>query len=117
MSSPLCHFELMVSNPEKARAFYGKLFGWSFDADSMPGYTLINAGHEPSGGLFQRPDPAPAPCVNVYFKVADIETTLNAAKSEGAKVLVPRTEIPGVGYFAIFADPEGIPVGIMQPNE
>lgn len=117
MSSPLCHFEFMVSNPERTGEFYRNLFGWSLDAESMPGYTLVNTGHEPSGGIFQRPDSAPAPCVNVYFKVANIETTLDTARSHGAKVLVPKTEIPGVGFFAMFADPEGIAVGIMQPNE
>ena len=107
----------MVSNPEKARAFYGEVFGWSFDTESMPGYTLVDTGQDPTGAIFQRPEPAAAPCSNIYFKVADIDTALEAAKTNGAKILVPRTEIPGVGYFGIFADPEGIPVGIMQPNE
>ena len=107
----------MVSDPERAKAFYGKVFGWSFDDQSMPGYALINTGHEPAGGLFQKPDAAPAPCANMYFKVADIDATLTAATEDGAKVLVPKTEIPGIGHFAMLADPEGIPIGVMQPNE
>jgi uncharacterized protein len=117
MSSPLCHFELMVSDPKRAREFYGKILGWSFDDESMPGYTLISTGHEPNGGIFQRPDGAPAACANMYFKVADIAATLTAAAEMGAKVLIPKTEIPGVGYFAMFADPEGIPIGVMQQSE
>lgn len=117
MSSPLCHFELMVADAAKAQAFYGSVFGWKFDTDSMPGYTLIDTGHEPTGAIFAAPEGAGGVCANIYFKVADIDATLETATKSGAKVLVPRTEIPGVGFFAMFTDPEGIPVGIMQPNE
>ena len=117
MSSPLCHFELMVSNPERARTFYGKVLGWSFDAASMPGYTLVDTGQDASGGIFQQPDSAPSPCTNIYFKVADIDATLETACSSGARILVTKTEIPGIGFFAMFTDPDGIPIGIMQPND
>lgn len=107
----------MVTDPEKARTFYGSVFGWSFDNDTMPGYTLVDTGQEPTGAIFKRPEDAGGVCANIYFKVGDIGATLKKAEEGGAKVLVPRTEIPGVGFFAMFTDPEGIPVGIMQPNE
>lgn len=115
MPNPLCHFELMTADPEKCRAFYGKVFDWQFDAKSMPGYTLVNTGSEPTGGVFPKPDTAPHPCVNVYFQVPDIDEALNKVKEEGGAVLVPKTAIPNVGHFAMFTDPEGISVGIMQP--
>lgn len=116
MPNPLCHFELMTENPESCKAFYGAVFDWKFDDQSMPGYTLVNAGAEPSGGLFAKPAEAPGVCMNVYFQVQDIDATLAKATQRGATVLVPKTEIPNnVGHFAMFADPEGIPVGIMQP--
>lgn len=117
MPNPLCHFELMVNDTETARAFYGSVFDWQFDDQSMPGYTLINAGSEPSGGLFKRPDQAPGVCVNVYFQVDDLDATLVNAQKQGATVLVPKTEIPNTGHFALIADPEGIPVGLMQPKQ
>lgn len=104
----------MTNDPAKCKAFYGAVFDWQFDDKTMPGYTLVNTGTEPSGGIFPKPPDAPGVCINVYFNVDDIETVLSKAKSHGATVLVPKTPIPGVGHFAMFSDPEGIPVGIMQ---
>ncbi len=116
MANPLCHFELMSSDPAKCRDFYGAVFDWTFDDSSMPGYALIHTGQEPTGGVFAKPPQAPQPCLNVYFTVTDIDDTLNRATSHGGTVIVPKTPIPGVGHFAMFADPEGIVVGVMQPQ-
>lgn len=115
MPNPLCHFELMSSDPEKCKAFYGAVFDWQFDDQSMPGYTLVNAGTEPTGAVFQKPDAAPGPCINVYFQVSDIEEVLTKVTEQRGKILVPKTEIPNVGHFAMFTDPEGVVIGIMQP--
>lgn len=117
MVSPLCHFELMVNDAKKAQAFYGAIFDWQFDNESMPGYTLVDAGTEPTGAVFKKPDAAPGVCANLYFKVSNIDTTLKKVGEGGGSVLVPKTGIPSVGHFAMFADPEGIPIGIMQPAE
>ncbi len=81
----------------------------------MPGYTLVNTGAEPGGGLFPKPPDTPAGCLNAYFQVADIDATLEVVTEQGGKVLVAKTAVPNVGHFAMFSDPEGIPVGIMQP--
>ncbi len=105
----------MTDDPEKCKAFYGKVFDWQFDDASLPGYTLVNAGAEPSGGVFPKPADAPGVCVNVYFQVDDIDATLAVATDNGGQVLVPKTQVPNVGHFAMFADPEGIAIGILQP--
>lgn len=115
MPNSLSHFELMTADPAKCRAFYEAVFDWQFDEGSMPGYTLVQTGSDPTGAVFRKPDQAPGACMNVYFQTDDIEGTLAKAKEQGAKVLVPKTEIPGAGHFAMFADPEGITIGLMQP--
>lgn len=117
MPNPLCHFELMTDDPEKCQAFYGAVFDWKFDDASMPGYTLINAGSEPTGAVFKKPEQAPGACANVYFQSMDIDATLAKVKENGGTVLVEKTAIPGVGHFAMFADPEGIAIGLMQPSD
>jgi predicted enzyme related to lactoylglutathione lyase len=114
MAAPLCHFEFMSDSPEKCKSFYAGVFGWEFDDSSMPGYTMVNTGKEPGGGLMQRPAEAPHPALNVYFMVDDIEATLDKVKGAGGTVVVPKTPIPNVGAYAIFLDPEEICVGIFQ---
>lgn len=114
MSASLCHFEFMSNDPDKCRSFYAKVFGWEFDDASMPDYTMIKTPQEPGGGLMKRPDEAPAPMLNVYFLVDDIEATLANVSQAGGSVLVPKTPIPDVGSYAMFADAEGICVGLFQ---
>ena len=115
MPNPLCHFELMTDDPQKCKAFYGAVFDWKFDDDSMPGYTLVSAGAEPSGGIFPKPAQAPSVCANIYFNVTDIDQTLASVTEHGGAIVVPRTTIPNVGEFAMFADPEGIIIGLLKP--
>jgi hypothetical protein len=115
MGNPLCHFEFMTNDVAKAKAFYGEVFDWRFDEATMPGYTLIHAGAEPGGGMFPKPPNAPGPCLNVYFLVTDIDATLARVTRLGGTVIVPKSPIPGHGQYAMFADPDGIAVGLFQP--
>jgi predicted enzyme related to lactoylglutathione lyase len=116
MPNPLCHFEFMTNAPDKCKAFYGAVFDWQFDDESMPGYTLVNTGAEPSGGILPKPAEAPDVCVNVYFHVDDIDATVKKAADHGATVIVEKTAIPNVGHIAMICDPEGIVIGLMQPQ-
>jgi hypothetical protein len=117
MPNPLCHFEFMTDNVERCKTFYGKVFDWTFDDQSMPGYTLVHPGAEPNGGIFQRPPQAPGPSLNTYFLVDSIEDTLGKVTGNGGQVIVPKTEIPNVGWFAMFVDPDGTAVGIFKGRE
>ncbi|MCH7926091.1 MAG: VOC family protein [Planctomycetes bacterium] len=114
MANPLCHFELMTSDLQKCRDFYGAVFDWQFDEKTMPGYTLINTGTDPPGGIMKKPEKLPGVCINTYFNVGDIDTVLKKAVEHGGKILVEKTPVPNVGHLAMFADPEGIVIGIMQ---
>ena len=114
MGAALCHFEFMSDDPARCKAFYADVFGWEYDDKSMPDYTLVKTGEEPDGGVMKRPAEAPAPALNVYFMVDDIEATLGKVRQGGGGVIVPKTPIPNVGAFAMFSDPEGIVVGVFQ---
>ena len=115
MGNPLCHFELMVGDVEKAKEFYGKIFDWEFKTDeAMPEYTMIDTGTEPGGGLMKKPGEAPHFALSQYFLVDSIEETLGKVEGAGGKTGVPKMEIPNVGWWALFLDPDGIPVGIFE---
>ncbi len=115
MANPLIHWELMVSDPERAKAFYARVFGWTF-TPAGPEYTLIQTGTDPGGGMMRRPPNVPMSALNCYFRVADLDRTLRDAVEAGARVIVPRTEIPDIGWFAMFLDPDQIPIGVLQPR-
>ena len=113
MPNPLIHWELMVNDLAKAKQFYGRVFDWRFD-DAGPEYTMIVPGAPPNGGLMAKPAGAPMCSLNTYFRVDDLNRTLHDAVEAGAQVIVPRTEVPGVGWFAMFLDPDRIPIGIFE---
>lgn len=114
MSNELCHFELMVSDVDKAKVFYGKIFDWKFTGSDMPGYTMIDTGKEPGGGMMKKPDEVPGFALSVYYLVDSIDETLKKVADAGGCMLVPKMEIPTIGWWALFTDPDGIPVSIFE---
>lgn len=118
MGNPVCHFEIMTNDVDRAKAFYGQVFDWSYESwDGPMRYEMIRTGKEPGGGLMQKPEQAPHPALNVYFLVDDVQATLDKAAQAGATVVVPQMEIPGMGYHGMFLDPDGIPVGVFAAKK
>jgi uncharacterized protein len=116
MGNPIIHWEFVVPNADKARAFYRKIFDWRFDDKAFPGYTIIDTGADPNGALTTSPR-APMAGLNTYFEVSNLNLTLRNVVELGGKILVPPTDIPSVGAYAMFADPVGVAVGILQPHK
>jgi len=117
MGNPLCHFELSVSDPEKSQAFYENVFDWKFSHDRSMDYTMINPGGEPMGGMMKKPDQAPGFSLSVYFCVDSLDETIAKVQAAGGTVAVPKTEIQGMGFWALFLDPDGIPVGVYESSK
>jgi len=114
MGNPIVHWELMVEDPARAKDFYSTIFDWEFDDSPFPGYSMIKTGADPGGAVMAKPEAAPMSALNTYFGVAEIDDTLAKAVAAGATVLVPKTTIEGAGYWAMFADLDGIPIGLFQ---
>jgi len=62
----------------------------------------------------KKPGEAPHFALSQYFLVDSIEETLGKVEGAGGKTGVPKMEIPNVGWWALFLDPDGIPVGIFE---
>lgn len=116
MGNPISHWELMVSDVARTRAFYGKIFDWKFN-DQGSEYTLIDTGTPPGGGLMARPPGVARAALNTYFAVNSIDATLRKVVEAGGNVIVPRTEVPGIGWFAMFLDPDQIAVGLWEERK
>jgi hypothetical protein len=108
------HWEIGARDAERLRKFYADLFGWEI-RDAGPGYSLVvSDGDGIGGGILQVEDPMPT-YLTVYVGVDDVETVLARSATLGATETVAPTLIPGVGYFAMFRDPEGHDIGILAP--
>jgi predicted enzyme related to lactoylglutathione lyase len=109
----LCWTELTTSDTKAAEAFYTKLFGWtakSSPAGSPMEYTEFSVGGTPSIGMMPKPAGMPAHIPSYwmpYFQVADADASAAKAKELGGSVMVPPTDIPSTGRFAIVNDPQG----------
>ncbi len=115
MPDKISHFELPVKDVNNSKKFYSKVFGWNFTKAPMPDfeYWLIDTGSkEVHGGLYKKDDPKQGP-VN-YASVKSLDASLKKFTSAGGKVVVPKQEIPDVGWVAIGADPEGNAIGFWQ---
>ena len=117
MGRPVTHFEIGTRDLGKATQFYGDLFGWEIEAELTPGYRLIpTADGSVGGGLLNVPEGV-EPYVTVYVGVENLRATLEKAQALGAKVLVEPTPVSGVGAFAVFTDPDGAMIGILEERQ
>lgn len=117
MPAPIVHFELGFKDAAKAEKFYGPLFGWEFTSHG-PASMITNLGHGSGspgigGHLNQLGHPPHNYCL-VYAMVDDIPATLAKIAQLGGSTLVPQQEVPGMGWFAWFKDPEGNVVGLWK---
>jgi len=113
MGNPVVHFEVSGKDGKKLQAFYGELFDWKIDADNPMNYGMVdNGGEGINGGVGQVPDGGDGH-VTFYVSVPDINAALKKAEGLGGRTIMPRTEIDMV-TFALFTDPEGHMVGLVE---
>jgi predicted enzyme related to lactoylglutathione lyase len=113
-------FDLVTADPGAARAFYGDVFGWTFQSASESGdYTVFASGDRLIGGVF-RPEASTSGTIGTrwisFVSVADMDGTLAALKQQGFVVLHPATPVPGRGLQAIVRDPQGAVIGLMHSD-
>jgi predicted enzyme related to lactoylglutathione lyase len=106
-------YELMTSDRAAAVAFYRKLLGWQAKdfAGEGPPYTVLSVGGTGIGGVMElTPEMCSAgarPCWMGYIHVDDVDVYAARITAAGGKVLRGPADIPGVGRFAVAADPYG----------
>ena len=105
--------ELMTTDVEAAKHFYGSLFGWEMEETNVTlfgtPYTSIKAGGTGVGGIMAMPPQAAGapPHWGSYVTVDDVDATANKVEELGGQICKPPTDIPGVGRFCVFQDPQG----------
>jgi predicted enzyme related to lactoylglutathione lyase len=113
-SHPIVHVEFPATEPAAAGRFYRDLFGWQVaPAPGMGDYLGFRAAGGPGGGFARVDGERVAPgCVLAYVATDDIDASLARAEALGGMTVLPKTEIAGMGWIAIFSDPTGNQVGL-----
>lgn len=110
--------ELMTPDDRQALAFYEKVFGYTHDSMDMGPqgtYYLLKTGDKMRAGLMKSPMADTPPMWQPYVRVADCDACCAQGQALGAKVVVPPTDIPEVGRFAILLDPLGASIAVIRP--
>jgi uncharacterized protein len=116
----VAYFQIPADDLGRAIKFYQRVFGWQFDKFNGPlEYWEVKTGKVNEagidGGLAKRSEKIPVARNMIYVPSVDEYTT--KISSEGGKVLIPKSEIPNVGYWALCQDTEGNVIGIMQNRQ
>lgn len=109
MKHTFVHFEIPADDLERAKTFYSQLFGWQIQASEGFGdYLLIQTGEEGKdlgGGMMKRQAPN-QPYVN-YVHVESVADYTARVEKLGGQVVIPKSPVPGMGWFAHCLDSEG----------
>lgn len=115
-------YELMTPDVAAAKRFYAEVIGWTAqDMPMGPGmtYTILNAnGAGVAGAMALNPEHKAQgipPNWTGYVFVDDCDAAAAKAKNLGGSVMREPADIPGVGRFAIIADPHAAVIAIMKP--
>src|SRR5437867_4868931 len=93
----LVHVEIHSNAPEKTKEFLKDVFDWKFQDMPEMNYSMFEAPSAPGGGL-QKAENLPAGIIN-YILSEDIDGTLKKIQSSGGAVVMPKAEIPGMGWL------------------
>ncbi len=109
-----CHIEIPAVDMAKASQFYSSLFGWPMiKAEGMDYILFGEQDGKVYGGISGVKKITSDPAACNYVEVEDVSSYLTKAEGLGAKTVRPRTELPGgMGFMAIFQDPQGYHMGL-----
>ena len=115
-------FQLLTPDPEAAARFYSELFSWSTEVQQQPmgPYHVLRIGEVGFGGITAPFAPDIPPHWQGYVTVDDADETALRVSEAGGEILMPPTDVPGVGRMLALRDPQGamlMAVAYAMPEE
>ncbi|MDI2098941.1 VOC family protein [Ruicaihuangia caeni] len=110
----ITHIDIPVSDMERAKAFYSRLFGWEIlEYPGFEGYPMWRAPNGVSGGgLAPRDERFTQPRSTV--EVDSIDDTIAATIAAGGQVAAEKTQIDATSWWAVVVDPDGNEIGLYE---
>ena len=117
--------DLMTPSRESATAFYGALFGWTFEEVSDPDgnvvYTMCFSGGKNVCGLGELSPEMQASGMpaawTTYVATADVDETSAKVETAGGTVMMPATQVFEAGRMAMYLDPTGAAIAAWEAGE
>jgi predicted enzyme related to lactoylglutathione lyase len=121
----IVYFQIPADDIERSKEFYNQLFGWKIDKspesntpEGMENWTVTtdDKGNKAlAGGMSKRAMPQQQ--ITNFIDVKSIDEYSSKSEKLGGKVVVPKTVVPGMGYYAVCVDTENNSFGIFESNE
>jgi len=114
-----CWIDLYSSDTDRAKEFYGQLFGWTPEdaGPELGGYfTFLKDGKHVAGCMHNDGTQGAPDAWTVYLTTDDVERTAADARAKGAQVYVEPMDVTDNGRMAMVGDPGGATIGIWQPG-
>src|SRR5215472_2498954 len=116
-----CWTELATDDAQKAKKFYGALFGWqALDRPMAPetSYSILQLGGKDVGALYRRDrskSPGP-PAWLSYISVKSADESARKARALEGKILSEPLDVRDAGRMAVLQDPTGAGFGLWEPR-
>lgn len=125
MSGKVVHFEVPYDDGDRAREFYGSVFGWQLMELPEMSYTIVSTGPsdpetgptEPGyigGGMFERSAEFPGRSPTLVIDVPSIDEALATVVEAGGAVAQGKLAVGDMGFAAYFTDTEGNLMGLWE---
>ena len=118
MPNPIVFFEILGRDKSALESFYAGLFDWQMTpvrGEAPDTYAMVSTGSGINGGIGKSMDGGPGH-VTFYVEVTDIADTLTLVESRGGKRVAGPDQMPNGPLIALFTDPEGRVIGLVQAN-
>lgn len=114
MDNRLGYFFIETPDVERAKAFYGALFGWTFDGDrSNPAYAHVTAVGAEGEAAFGIVKGEKKDFSHLFFQVADVDAACQRVGELGGQAAIP-SDAPS-GRNAIVRDDQGVSFAVWSP--
>lgn len=120
MAHSIVHFEIPADDIERARRFYNGLFGWKIEqapgqtGEGDPYYMIETAEGGLGGGMMKRVVPQQQPVF--YVQVESLDDHVDKIKQAGGQIVLEKTPVPTMGWFAQALDTENNAFAIWQDD-
>jgi predicted enzyme related to lactoylglutathione lyase len=114
-----CWVDLLTTDPDRSRDFYGRLFGWTVEdpGEDYGGYVNFLSDGIHVAGCMRNDGTAGVPDLwSVYLATDDAEATAARAVEHGGQVMVPAMDVMELGRMAVIVDVGGAVIGMWQPG-